>query len=209
MFCFTLTQICNDQSAPNVTCLIKILAEDVYMTIFSSIHSSRKFSTYKWLWHIPSMFTTLKAYCPRLAVFLKPPGARALSMLLAALIICIFLFLRWVMFGVSFIQNWRTFLKVLMKHPFALHLKHTPPEDRSPVLSLAPHNLDSKYEGNPQPFLKYPRTLCISSCHVFSFSWLFNTFLHDFSRDVNTGNIVAPKHVWTQKTAEHFIRFKI
>ncbi len=104
------------------------------------------------------------------------------------------------MFGVSFIQNWRTFLKVLMKHPFALHLKHTPPEDRRPVLSLAPHNLDRKYEGNPQPFLKYPRTRCISSCHVFSFFWLFNTFLHDFSRVVNTGNIVAPKHVWTQKT---------
>lgn len=36
------------------------------------------------------MFTTLKAYCPRLAVFLKPPGARALSMLLSALIIIYF-----------------------------------------------------------------------------------------------------------------------
>ncbi len=55
---------------------------------------SRKFGTYKWLWHIPPIFTILRAYCPPFAVFLKPPsavspGARSLSSLLAALIIII------------------------------------------------------------------------------------------------------------------------
>ncbi len=34
---------------------------------------SRKFGTYKWLWHIPPIFTILRAYCPPFAVFLKPP----------------------------------------------------------------------------------------------------------------------------------------
>ncbi len=53
---------------------------------------SRKFGTYKWLWHIPPIFITLNAYCSPFAVFLKPPlavspGARSRSSLLAALII--------------------------------------------------------------------------------------------------------------------------
>ncbi len=52
---------------------------------------SRKFGTYKWLWHIPPVFITLNAYCSPFAVFLKPllavsPGARSRSSLLAALI---------------------------------------------------------------------------------------------------------------------------
>ncbi len=52
---------------------------------------SRKFGTYKWLWHIPPIFITLNAYCSPFAVFLKPPlavspGARSRSSLLAALI---------------------------------------------------------------------------------------------------------------------------
>ncbi len=52
---------------------------------------SRKFGTYKWLWHIPPIFITLNAYCSLFAVFLKPPlavspGARSRSSLLAALI---------------------------------------------------------------------------------------------------------------------------
>ncbi len=52
---------------------------------------SRKFGTYKWLWHIPPIFITLNAYCSTFAVFLKPPlavspGARSRSSLLAALI---------------------------------------------------------------------------------------------------------------------------
>ncbi len=55
---------------------------------------SRKFGTYKWLWHIPPIFITLNAYCSPFAVFLKPPlavspGARSRSSLLAALIIII------------------------------------------------------------------------------------------------------------------------
>ncbi len=33
---------------------------------------SRKFGIYKWLWHIPPIFTTLKAYCPLFSVFLWP-----------------------------------------------------------------------------------------------------------------------------------------
>ncbi len=57
---------------------------------------SRKFGTYKWLWHIPPIFITLNAYCSPFAVFLKPPlavspGARSRSSLLAALIIIIIL----------------------------------------------------------------------------------------------------------------------
>ncbi len=53
---------------------------------------SRKFGTYKWLWHIPPIFITLNAYCSPFAVFLKPPlavspGARSRSSLLAALIL--------------------------------------------------------------------------------------------------------------------------
>ncbi len=36
---------------------------------------SRKFGTYKWLWHIPPIFITLNAYCSPFAVFLKPPLA--------------------------------------------------------------------------------------------------------------------------------------
>ncbi len=52
---------------------------------------SRKFGTYKWLWHIPSIFSSLNAYCSTFPVFLKPPlavspGARSRSSLLAALI---------------------------------------------------------------------------------------------------------------------------
>ncbi len=47
------------------------------MSMFSYRHSaiscSRKFGTYKWLWHIPPIFTILRAYCPPFAVFLKPP----------------------------------------------------------------------------------------------------------------------------------------
>ncbi len=60
---------------------------------------SRKFGTYKWLWHIPPIFITLNAYCSPFAVFLKPPlavspGARSRSSLLAALIIIIIILLR-------------------------------------------------------------------------------------------------------------------
>ncbi len=56
---------------------------------------SRKFGTYKWLWHIPPIFITLNAYCSPFAVFLKPPlavspGARSRSSLLAALIVTCF-----------------------------------------------------------------------------------------------------------------------
>ncbi len=59
---------------------------------------SRKFGTYKWLWHIPPIFITLNAYCSPFAVFLKPPlavspGARSRSSLLAALIIYLFIFI--------------------------------------------------------------------------------------------------------------------
>ncbi len=60
---------------------------------------SRKFGTYKWLWHIPPIFITLNAYCSPFAVFLKPPlavspGARSRSSLLAALIIIFILLLQ-------------------------------------------------------------------------------------------------------------------
>ncbi len=53
---------------------------------------SRKFGRYKWLWHIPPVFLTWNAYCSPFIDFLKPPlavspGARARSLLLAALII--------------------------------------------------------------------------------------------------------------------------
>ncbi len=52
---------------------------------------SRKFGRYKWLWHIPPVFITWNAYCSLFIDFLKPdlavsPGARARSLLLAALI---------------------------------------------------------------------------------------------------------------------------
>ncbi len=52
---------------------------------------SRKFGRYKWLWHIPPVFITWNAYCSPFIDFLKPPlavspGARARSLLLAALI---------------------------------------------------------------------------------------------------------------------------
>ncbi len=52
---------------------------------------SRKFGTYKWLWHIPPIFITLNAYCSTFTVFpeaplVVSPGARSRSSLLAALI---------------------------------------------------------------------------------------------------------------------------
>lgn len=52
----------------------------------------------------------------------------------------VFSFLRWVMCGVNFIQNWRICLRTLLKPRLAPLLKHTPPEDRRPVLSLVLHN---------------------------------------------------------------------
>ncbi len=79
---------------------LKCFPEDIYMPISTYSHSAtswhRKFGTYKWFWYIPSIFSSLNAYCSPFPVFLKPPlavspGARSLSSLLAALIIIIIL----------------------------------------------------------------------------------------------------------------------
>ncbi len=76
---------------------------------------SRKFGTYKWLWHIPPIFITLNAYCSPFAVFLKPPlavspGARSRSSLLAALIIIIIFFkLNRIFEGLNMLEKSRNF----------------------------------------------------------------------------------------------------
>ncbi len=74
---------------------LKCFPEDIYMPISTYSHSAtswqQEFGTYKWFWYIPSIFSSLNAYCSPFPVFLKPPlavspGARSLSSLLAALI---------------------------------------------------------------------------------------------------------------------------
>ena len=71
-------------------------ASNTYLSDNACYYPHNKGHFCNWLWHTPPIFTYLNAHCPPCSVFLKPlggdgTGARALSSLLAALIIILLL----------------------------------------------------------------------------------------------------------------------
>ncbi len=86
-----LCSICTKLHMFDQSAFLKISTCQYPLIVIAPPAGSRKFGTYKWFWYIPSIFSSLNAYCSTFPVFLKPPlavspGARSLSSLLAALI---------------------------------------------------------------------------------------------------------------------------